>query len=44
MGLDIMRERAKHIDAQLNARSVPGQGTEIAVIWSNPKGQRGTSG
>jgi PAS domain S-box-containing protein len=44
MGLDIMRERAKHIDAQLNARSVPGQGTEIAVIWSNPKGQKGTSG
>jgi PAS domain S-box-containing protein len=44
MGLDIMRERAKNIGAQLNARSTPGRGTEIAVIWSGPRGQRETGG
>jgi signal transduction histidine kinase len=34
LGLGIMRERAESIHAQLEVRSEPGSGTEIAVVWA----------
>ncbi len=33
LGLGIMSERAKEINAQLNMESVPGEGTTISVDW-----------
>ena len=33
LGLQIMRERAKNIDAHLSISSHSGEGTEIVAIW-----------
>jgi len=33
LGLNIMRERAQSIDARIQIKSKPGQGTKINVIW-----------
>jgi len=33
LGLEIMRERAEAIDADLTIQSQPGQGTEVTLIW-----------
>ena len=33
LGLQIMRERAEAIDADLTVKSQPGQGTELLVVW-----------
>lgn len=38
LGLRIMRERAESIGALLDVDSAPGQGTEISVTWTQPKG------
>jgi PAS domain S-box-containing protein len=41
LGLNILRERAEAIGATLQITSQAGQGTEIAVIWSDvPQGER----
>jgi PAS domain S-box-containing protein len=37
LGLGIMRERAKTIDATLRLDSQPGRGTQIEVIWPNQR-------
>lgn len=39
LGLGIMRERAKSINAWLEINSLPGQGTQVSVAW--PAGSRG---
>jgi two-component system nitrate/nitrite sensor histidine kinase NarX len=36
MGLSILRERARAIDAGLEVTSQPGEGTEIVAIWTEP--------
>jgi two-component system nitrate/nitrite sensor histidine kinase NarX len=33
-GLDIMRERAQEIDAELITTSQPDQGTQVQVVWN----------
>jgi GAF domain-containing protein len=38
-GVQIMRERAASIGAQLLIRSQPGQGTRILLSWPDPEGQ-----
>jgi PAS domain S-box-containing protein len=35
LGLGIMTERAKEIDAKVTLESVPGEGTTITVLWAN---------
>jgi signal transduction histidine kinase len=35
-GLDIMRERAESIGAQLSIESAPGDGTPVMVTWEAP--------
>jgi signal transduction histidine kinase len=37
-GLSIMRERAEAIGAELTLETEPGGGTEITIIWIDPKG------
>lgn len=40
LGLDIMRERAQTIGAELRIESRPGQGTQVLVKWQvNPEGE-----
>ncbi len=39
LGLGIMQERAKGIDATVNITSQPGQGTTITVLWNNNQGE-----
>ncbi|MBN1317971.1 MAG: GAF domain-containing protein [Anaerolineales bacterium] len=41
MGLQIMRERAESIGAQLEIVSVPGSGTQIRMRWESEKENRG---
>jgi PAS domain S-box-containing protein len=41
MGIDIMRDRARKIDAKLKITSQPGNGTQIMIHWS---GQENTQG
>ena len=42
LGLDIMRERAQAIGAELCIESQPGQGTHVLVEWpGNPEGEYG---
>lgn len=36
LGLDIMRERAKKINAQLQVESEPGKGTQVTAFWQIP--------
>jgi two-component system nitrate/nitrite sensor histidine kinase NarX len=36
LGLGIMRDRAREIDATLTITSQPGKGTEVLVEWQNP--------
>jgi signal transduction histidine kinase len=36
LGLGIMAERAKEIQAQISLDSLPGEGTTISVKWQNP--------
>ncbi|HEX6302956.1 MAG TPA: sensor histidine kinase, partial [Anaerolineales bacterium] len=40
MGLQIMRERAAEIGAEIDVRSVVGEGTEITVSWKSREGTR----
>ncbi|MEW6406186.1 MAG: GAF domain-containing sensor histidine kinase [Chloroflexota bacterium] len=37
MGLGIMRERAAGVQAAISIHSKPGEGTEVILIWPNPK-------
>ena len=39
MGLSTMRERVEEIGALLTVHSIPGDGTEIRMVW--PKGHEG---
>ncbi len=41
LGLKIMRERAEAIGAKLTIHSEPGEGTQVAVIWKENKGEGG---
>ncbi|HSW58474.1 MAG TPA: PAS domain S-box protein [Dehalococcoidales bacterium] len=36
LGLGIMSERAREINAQLSLQSTPGEGTTVSVHWKNP--------
>jgi len=35
LGLNIMRERAREIGANISVRSRPGEGTRVKVVWKN---------
>ena len=37
LGLNIMRERAQSIDAELDIVSQPGHGTEVSLLWGQSK-------
>ena len=37
LGLGIMRERAEAVGATVNVKSAPGQGTEVVLVWKQPK-------
>jgi signal transduction histidine kinase len=39
LGLGIMTERAKEINARVNLESIPGEGTTISVFWGNPSAE-----
>ncbi len=35
MGMGIIRERAAAINASIDIKSIPGQGTELSLVWHN---------
>ena len=40
LGVNIMRERADSIGAELTIETRPGHGTQVAVIWPDPNGRQ----
>jgi two-component system nitrate/nitrite sensor histidine kinase NarX len=40
LGMDIMQERARTINASIDVTSVPGKGTVISVSWFNKQGEQ----
>jgi two-component system nitrate/nitrite sensor histidine kinase NarX len=41
-GMNIMRERAESVKAELSVTSQPGQGTEVSIHWKNPEKKEST--
>jgi signal transduction histidine kinase len=39
LGLEIMRERAQAVGAELVVESQPGQGTQVTALWRPPEAQ-----
>ena len=39
LGLSIMRERAREINASLSVKSQPDKGTTIKIVWNNTNGE-----